>query len=361
MCVYLGSSIFSPGISSLTKDLQINPSIATLGTSLSILGYAAGPMVWSPLSEAPSIGRNSIYIATLTLFILVQIPIACAKNIETVLIFRFLSGFLGSPAQATGGATISDMYLPQKRSYAIGLWELSTWVAPTLGPLLGGLAAQSKGWRWTIWELTFINAVMLIIIICFLPETSARNILYRRSKRRHQSTPNEKFHANTELDPSCQSKKAFVYHTLIRPFTLCFREPICLLLNAYTALITGLFFAWLESFPIVFVEIYGFGLCQLGLAFMGLLVGAVIAYLIFVVWFRFIEGKKFDDSGRRRPEERFVPLMAGCVFIPLSLFIFGWSARKDVSWMMPILGSGVFSLGSFALFVSCAILIVAVD
>ncbi|KAK4692796.1 MFS transporter, DHA1 family, multidrug resistance protein, partial [Lecanoromycetidae sp. Uapishka_2] len=354
MSVYLGSSIFSPGITSLTHDLHISPFAATLGTAISILGYATGPMFWSPLSETPSIGRNPIYLITLVLFILVQVPIPCAKNLETILIFRFLSGFIGSPAQATGGATISDMYLPQRRSYAIGLWELSTWIAPTLGPLIGGLAAMSKGWRWTIWELMWINCVMLLIIFCFLPETSPSNILYRRAKRRYQSCPppSEKLHANPELDPLRQSKKAIVYHTLVRPFTLCFREPICLLLNAYTALITGLFFAWLEIFPIVFDEVYGFDLYQLGLAFMGLLVGAVVAYAIFLVWFRFVEGKKFGDDGRRRPEERFVPLMAGCMFIPLSLFIFGWSARRDVHWMVPIVGSGVFSLGSFSLFIS---------
>lgn len=308
-------------------------------------------MVWSPLSEAPSIGRNPIYIATLGLFVLIQIPISTANNIETILIFRFLSGFIGSPPQAMGGATISDVYLPQQRSYAIGLWELSAWIAPTLGPLVGGLAAQASGWRWTIWELMAINGAMLLSIFCLLPETSASNILYRRARRRHQSTDIEKLHANPELDPPRQSKKQLAYHTLIRPFTLGF-EPICLLLNVYTSLITGLFFSWLESFSVVFVDIYGFDLCQLGLAFLGLLSGAVVAYIIFVIWFRFSEGKKFDDGGQRKPEKRFVPLMWRCIFIPLSLFMFGWSARKDVSCFVPILGSGLFSLGSFSLFVS---------
>jgi len=108
---------------------------------------------------------------------------------------------------------------------------------------------------------------------------------------------------------------------------------------------------WKAS-PSVFVDIYAFDLCQLGLAVMGLLVGAVVAYIIFVIWFRFSEGKKFDDDGRRKPEERFVPLMAACILIPLSLFSFGWSARIGVHWIVPIIGSGLFSLGTFSLFVS---------
>lgn len=337
------------------KEFGVSQTVATLGTSLSLLGYAIGPMLWSPLSEVPRMGRNTIYIVTLAAFLLLKLPIVLASNIETILIFRFLSAFAGSPAQATGGATISDMYLPRDRSYGLGLWELSTWIGPTLGPLVGGFAAQAKGWRWTIWELIWVNSAMLVFIFCFLPETSASNILYRRAKRLRREAGVGSIRAASELESLELSKKDLAYKTLIRPFVLCFQEPICLLLNTYTALITGLLFAWLESLPIVFGGIYGFDLGQIGLAFLGLLVGSVVAYLIFVVWFFAFESKKFDYNGYCAPEERFIPLMAGCIFIPICLFIFGWSAKANIPWIVPIVGSGLFSIGGFSLFVSLSI------
>lgn len=337
------------------KEFGVSQTVATLGTSLSLLGYAIGPMLWSPLSEVPQMGRKTIYIVTLAVFLLLKLPIVLASNIETVLIFRFLSAFAGSPAQATGGATISDMYLPRDRSYGLGLWELSTWIGPTLGPLVGGFVAQAKGWRWTIWELIWVNSAMLIFIFCFLPETSASNILYRRAKRLRREAGVQSIRAASELESLDLSKKELAYKTLIRPFVLCFQEPICLLLNTYTALITGLLFAWLESLPIVFGGIYGFNLGQIGLAFLGLLLGSVVAYLLFVVWFFAFESKKFDYNGYRAPEERFIPLMAGCIFIPICLFIFGWSAKADIPWIVPIIGSGLFSVGGFSLFVSFSV------
>jgi len=356
ICVYLGTSIFSSGIPSMTAELHTSQTVATLGTSVSLLGYAIGPMIWSPISEVPSIGRNPVYIGTLAIFVLIQLPIALATNIEKVVIFRFLSGVFGSPPQATGGATLSDIYLPRRRSYAVGLWELSGWAAPTIGPLVGGLAAQNWGWRWTIWELMIINSVMFLIIFCFLPETSAANILYRRTKRLQASTGKlPAKNASAEELPR-QTMLVVAHRTLVRPFALCFGEPICLLLNAYTALVTGLFFGWLETFSVVFVEVYKLDLVHLGLTFLGLLTGAAIAYLIFLVWFRCSASKNFDQNGNRRPEERFIPLMAGCVFVPLSLFVFGWTAREEISCVVPILGSGMFSLGSFSLFVSLRIL-----
>ena len=350
--IYLGPSIYSPGIDDIVKEFGVSQVVATLGTSLSLLGYAIGPMLWSPLSEVPRMGRNTIYIVTLVAFLLLKLPIVLASNFETILVFRFLTAFAGSPAQATGGATISDMYIPRDRSYGLGLWELSTWIGPTLGPLVGGFAAQAKGWRWTIWELIWVNSAMLVLIFCFLPETSASNILYRRAKRLRQEAGIESIRAGSELESLDLSKKDVAYKTLVRPFVLCFQEPICLLLNTYTALITGLLFAWLESLPIVFGGVYGFDVGQTGLAFLGLLVGSIVAYLIFVVWFFAFESKKFDSDACCAPEERFIPLMAGCIFIPICLFIFGWSAKADIPWIVPVIGSGLFSIGGFSLFVS---------
>ena len=309
-------------------------------------------MVWSPLSECPSIGRNPVYIATLGLFVLVQVPTALATNIETVLIFRFLSGVFGAVPQAIGGATLSDIYSPRRRSYAIGLWELSSWAAPALGPLVGGVAAQYWGWRYTIWELMTFNCVMFVAIFCFLPETSASNILYRRAKRVRASVVNSSSKISAKATAPRQPLGALIHQTLVRPFMLCFREPICLLLNTYTALLTGLFFAFFETFPVVFVEVYHLDLVHLGFTFFGLLCGAITSFLIFSIWFSTSESKKFNKCGQRKPEERFVPLMAGCMFIPVSLFTFGWTARADVPCVVPVVGSGMFSLGSFSLFVS---------
>ena len=349
--LYLGSSIYSPGIHGVMKDLHTSQVVATLGTSLSIIGYATGPMLWSPLSEAPNVGRNPVYIVTLAIFLLLQIPIALASNIETVLIFRFLASFFGSPAMALGGATVNDMYLPLKRSYGLGLWELSTWIGPTLGPLVGGFAVQALGWRWTIWELVFVNGPMLLLIFCFLPETSSSNILYRRAKRLRQMTGNKLLRSAAELRPLNVTGGGIIHETIVRPWVLCFQEPICLLLNAYTALICMLLFAWLESFPIVFKGIYSFNQGEVGLAFLGLLCGAIFATCMFAIWFRLTESKNYDSDCRRKPEKRFLPLMAGCWLIPMSLFAFGWGASPQIHWIVPILGSTLFSIGGFSLFV----------
>jgi MFS transporter, DHA1 family, multidrug resistance protein len=90
-------------------------------------------MLWSPLSDIPRFGRNNIYFFTFLGFVLLQLPTALAPNLATFLVFRFLTGFLGSPALSTGGATLSDMYEPANVSYGVCVWGAFGLLGPVMG------------------------------------------------------------------------------------------------------------------------------------------------------------------------------------------------------------------------------------
>ena len=85
----------------MTKEFGIGQVPGTLGLTLYVAGYGLGPLVWSPMSEIPQIGRNPVYISTLIVFVALQVPTALAGNLGTLLAFRFLTGFFGSPALVT--------------------------------------------------------------------------------------------------------------------------------------------------------------------------------------------------------------------------------------------------------------------
>ena len=73
----------------------------------------------------PFFGRNPIYIGTLFAFVLLQLAVIYAKNFGMLLAFRFITGFIGSPVLATGGASIADMYAPNKQVYGIAVWGIA--------------------------------------------------------------------------------------------------------------------------------------------------------------------------------------------------------------------------------------------
>ena len=241
--VYIGSAIYSAGILDVSETFGVSRVAATLGLTLFVVGYGVGPMFLAPLSELPQTGRGPIYIATLALFVILQVPTALATNFGMLLAFRFITGFVGSPPLATGGATIADMYTPKKRTYGIAVWGVGAVCGPVMGPLVGGFAAESKGWTWTIWELMWLSGFTLVLLMFLLPETSSANILYRRTMRLRKLTGNNKLICEPQLIGETMTGKDIVMMTLVRPFTLCFTEPMVFLLNMYIALIYGLLYA----------------------------------------------------------------------------------------------------------------------
>lgn len=172
---------------------------ATLTLCLFVAGYGLGPMVWAPMSEIPQIGRNPVYIGTLVVFVIFQVPTAMATNFGMLLAFRFLTGLFGSPVLATGGASIADIFPPKKRAYAIGIWGIAAVCGPTLGPLVGGFAVQAEDWSWAIWELMWLSGFTLVLLIFFLPETSSTNILFRRTRRLRKLTGIESLRCEPEI------------------------------------------------------------------------------------------------------------------------------------------------------------------
>lgn len=350
--VYIGSAIYTPGLYGVMEQFGVSNVAALLGLTLFVLGYAIGPMFWSALSEMPYFGRNPVYIGTLALFVVLQLGVIYAKNFGMLLAFRFITGFVGSPVLATGGATIADMYVPKKQVYGITFWGIAAICGPALGPVVGGFAVEAQGWTWTIWELMWLSSVCLIFLIIFLPETSTSNILYRRTVRYRKLTGNKNLKCQPEIEAEGMTNNEIVQMTFIRPFTLSFTEPIVFILNLYIALIYALIYLWFESFPIVFVGIYGFSLGTLGLAFLGILVAAIVTIPPFFWYAHTYMEPLFNENGEIKPEYRLPPAFVGAFLIPICMFWFGWSSRPSIHWIMPIIGSGFFSTGAFLLFIS---------
>ena len=115
--------------------------------------------------------------------------------------------------------------------------------------------------------------------------------------------------------------------SLWRPFQLCFQEPILLVLNVYLGLIYALLYTWFEAFPIVFTGIYLFNPGQNRLAFLGIVVGAIVIVIPYLVWLYFVQKKYLDEDGNMEPERHLPPAVFGSFLIPICLFWFEWSSR----------------------------------
>lgn len=120
----------------MVPDFSTNTEVATLGLSLFVLGLGTSPLFLGPLSEY--YGRLPIYLVSFIFFIW-QIPCAFAKNIETMLIVRYLAGFSGSAFLSVCGGSVSDLFSGPALAFPMACYSASPFLGPVFGPLIGGV------------------------------------------------------------------------------------------------------------------------------------------------------------------------------------------------------------------------------
>lgn len=147
----------------------------------------------------------------------------------------------------------------------------------------------------------------------------------------------DRYHTKGEVGVAKRTTGAWMERLFVKPITLNFKEPIVLVLNSYLALVYALLFAALESFRIVYVDIYGFTPGQEGLTFIAPFVGFVLSQAIYFAWYQKYQEPEFEQ-GTMKPERRLLPAFCAAFTIPIGLFWFGWSAQAKVHPAMPIIG-----------------------
>lgn len=132
--VYTSSAIYTSSVEGVIHEFGVDMTEASLGLALFVLGYGIGPLLFSPLSEIPSIGRNPIYIVTMLVFVVVSIPAPLVDNFAGLMVLRFLQGLFGSPCLASGAASLGDMYSLLSLPISLVAWVSAAYCGPALGP-----------------------------------------------------------------------------------------------------------------------------------------------------------------------------------------------------------------------------------
>ncbi|KAF2719519.1 MFS transporter [Polychaeton citri CBS 116435] len=348
--VYCASAIYTPGTEGVMREFGVNISEGSLGLAMFVLGYGFGPSLFSPLSEIPSIGRNIPYITSFTLFVVLSVGTATTPTYGGLLTLRFLTGFLGSPCLATGGATIQDLYSFLKLPYGFTAWVAAAFSAPALGPLISGFAVMAKGWRWAMWEILWMSAPVLVLMYLAFPETSAPNILLRRAQRLRKLTGNANYKSQSEIDQANMSFGEITRDALIKPVQIMFRDPAVFFTNAYSAFIYSIYYSFFEAFPLVYMGIYGFNVGEMGIAFVNIVVACIIGIAIYCSYLHWYLEPDLMKRGPRAQEHRLVPAIFASMGLPVGLFIFAWTSRADIHWIASIIGIAVFGVSAFVLF-----------
>ncbi|KAF2012679.1 MFS general substrate transporter [Aaosphaeria arxii CBS 175.79] len=355
MSVYMGSAIYAPSASGVMKEFGVSLSVASLPLSMYVAAYGIGPLLFSPLSEIPVIGRNLPYIISYAIFVILLVPTALVDNFAGLVVLRFLQGFFGSPCLATGGASLQDIYSLVKLPYALSMWAFAATCGPALGPIISGFSVEAKNWRWSLWEMLWLNGPIFLVLFFFLPETSSATILLRRAQRLRKLTGSTHLKSQSEISQASLTARDITIEALWRPFQLVLLDPAIAFTAIYTALIYGIFYSFFEAFPLVYIATYGFNLGEMGLTFLSVTVGVVLSLVWYWWYIRYRVEPSILTNGLGAPERRLIPALFVTFLVPAGLLIFAWTARSDVHWIASCIGIVVTTIGIF-LIIQCIFL-----
>ncbi|OSD04427.1 MFS general substrate transporter [Trametes coccinea BRFM310] len=350
--VAFASAVITGDFRDIEHEFHVGEVVTALSVSLMVVGFGLGPLCWSPLSEL--YGRRPIWVIPSLIYVIFNIPCAVAKNIQTLLICRFFCGVFASAPLTLAGGTISDVWDNNERGLAIALFAAAPYGGPVLGPIVGGFVGENIGWRWIIW----VNMIFAGVVTAFtmtIPETFAPVLLRKRAQRLREETGDPTITTEQELFKASLSQ--IITETLLRPFQMIVTEPILLLMSLYIALIYGLLYAFFFSYPVVFGEDYAWNDGMVGLTFCSVLIGVAIALFVTPRIERDYLRRAAEKGGHADPEDRLPGMMIGCWFVPISLFIFGWTSPPAVmpgggNWVGPVSSGIPFGFGMVIIYFS---------
>lgn len=283
-------------------------------------------------------------------FVILQIPVATAHNVETILVFRFLIGVFGSSGTATIGGILYDIWDPLLRGVAISVFAVSTFVGPVAGPILGAFIVDSHlGWRWTAWLTCIFSGTFAIIAIATSQETYGPVILQRRAARLRNETRNWALHS--ELDEHRPTLGDIFTKYFSRPPQMLITEPILMFMTIYIALSYAMLYLFFFSYPISFRRDRGWeNAAVAALPLLGLSLGIIAGLGVIAYGTKTHFARKMKEHGSVAPEDRLPEVIVGAVCLPIGLFWFSWTSSPDISWVAQTLAGIPIGMGIIIIF-----------
>ncbi|KAJ5438949.1 MFS multidrug transporter [Penicillium daleae] len=347
----LASSMFAPGVPQLMEEFHSSSTLLTgFVVSVYVLGFAIRPLILAPALEL--LGRAIIYHVCNIGFTVLTVACAVSTNLGMLITFRFFQGCFGSAPVTNGGGTIADLIIQEKRGGVIAIYTLGPLLGPVIGPVAGGYLTAANGWRSVFWVLTVIGGFCTVISFLFLRETCPTVLLKRKTQLLIKKTG--RWDLRSKRDNGLSTKQLFI-QAVIRPFKILFLSPIVFASSIYVGIDYGYQYLMFSTFTYAFEDQYGFPTKSSGLTFLGMGVGSLLGlFVIGAVSDRILKAKSKptpqSPAGVMKPEYRLPPLVVSAFFIPVGLFLYGWSAYYKTHWIVPIIGTALVGIGNIAVF-----------
>jgi len=145
----LDLTIVNVAVPHIAGALAVSPNEGTWV----ITSYAVAEAITVPLSGwlAARFGTVRVFVVAALAFGLSSTLCGFAPSLSMLVVFRVLQGLAGGPLMPMSQTLLLRISPPEKSNMAMGLWMMTTILAPVAGPILGGAIADTIGWPWAFY------------------------------------------------------------------------------------------------------------------------------------------------------------------------------------------------------------------
>jgi DHA2 family multidrug resistance protein len=93
-------------------------------------------------------GVVRVFCTAVVLFTIASFLCGIAWSLSSLIAFRVLQGAVAGPIMPGSQALLIAVFPSDKRATALGIWSMTTLVAPIMGPILGGYISDNYHWSW---------------------------------------------------------------------------------------------------------------------------------------------------------------------------------------------------------------------
>lgn len=142
--VVLDMTIANVSVPHIAGGLAISPSEGTYV----ITSYAVAEAITVPLTGwlASRFGTLRVFTFAMLMFGVFSMLCGLANSLGFLVISRVLQGFAGGPLMPLSQTLLLRIFPKEKQGAAMGLWAMTTLIAPVLGPVIGGHISDNWGW-----------------------------------------------------------------------------------------------------------------------------------------------------------------------------------------------------------------------
>lgn len=323
MCAFfspLTGQIYFPALNVIAKEFNVSASQINLTVTTYMVFQGIAPMFFGGFADTA--GRRPAFVLCFVIYILANEGVAvCTKYSELLVLRCFQSAGIAATV-ALSQAVIADTVTSAERGNYIGITMLPIVLAPSLGPVLGGVLSQYLGWRSIFWFLTILAAITLISMLFFFPETCRKLVgdgsirphpVYRtlwqmikdsRAKRRAERAGDREAlqRIRSATSKKNRPKLKISFGNPLDSLTMLF-EPLLGVLLGYSAIVFAGFYAIATVMPSQFERLYGFDDVKIGLMYLPMAGGSVVA--------AFVTGPAINWNYRRHAKKLGMPLTKG--------------------------------------------------